>query len=295
MKKVSRKKIEKKSDLKSRFFVGSVCILILALLLPNAFNPILANLIALIFAALCAMALWEFLVLCEKKQMQPPKAWIITGSILYVLSTFLSVNLSNLVYVPMLVLSLTIFLIFILHFKNPKNSLNQLGTSIFGLIYIAVPIGFMIHILYQPYILQDGRLWLLYLIILTKGNDIAAYYVGRFFGKRKLASHLSPKKTVLGSFAGITAALIFSLLFYVWLKKPHFWHIQLNLVEAIVLGLLIPIVGQIGDLAESLIKRDVGTKDSSFLPGLGGVLDILDALLFTAPMLYFYLRFQNIL
>ena len=292
---------KKVSDLKNRFIVGAICIALIAVILPNAFNPILSIVIACLFAALTGMALWEFMMLQEKKKLYAPKFWVVLGSVLYILATFYATNYYSIYsytfveYIPIFILFLTVFAIFISHFHSFKNGLNEIGTTVFGLVYIAVPVGLMLRILFQPYVTQDGRVWLLYLIVLTKGSDIAAYFIGRFFGKKKLAPHLSPKKTWEGAIAGTLFAFCLSLLAYFWLNQTDAWKIQLDLTMAIVLGFLIPILGQVGDLAESLIKRDVGAKDSSFLPGLGGVFDIIDALLFTTPMLYFYLRLTNIL
>jgi phosphatidate cytidylyltransferase len=292
---------KKSSDLKNRFLVGSVFIILIAILLPNAFNPTFGILIGILFAALCGMAVWEFMVLLEKKKLQTPKFWVVLGSVLYILTTFFATNFFSIYnyaifdYLPMFVLFLTVFLIFIFHLHSFKNSLAEIGGAVFGLVYISVPMGLMLRILFQPYIWQDGRAWLLYLIVLTKGTDIAAYFIGRFFGKKKLAPNLSPKKTWAGAIGGVLFALCLSLAAHSWLHYSEVWKIRLDLTMAIVLGLLIPILGQVGDLAESLIKRDVGAKDSSFLPGLGGVFDILDALLFTTPLLYFYLRLINVL
>lgn len=177
-----------------------------------------------------------------------------------------------------LILSAIFFFIF--HFSKIEGAISSVGTQFFSTAYVSVPIGLMLQILFLPH---TGRLWLVYLIAVTKGTDIAAYFGGKLLGKRPLAPLLSPKKTLAGAFFGIAGALIISLLLAA-IPSLH-----LSLVKALILGLLFGVFGQVGDLAESLLKRDAGVKDSSRLPGLGGVLDILDSLLFTTPLLSFYL------
>jgi phosphatidate cytidylyltransferase len=124
----------------------------------------------------------------------------------------------------------------------------------------------------------------------TKITDVGAYFVGRLWGKTKLSPTLSPKKTVEGAAAGFISAVIASILIHFAGRQFFNSHFGLSFVESIWLGMLIGVFGQIGDLAESLLKRDAVVKDSNTLPGLGGVLDMVDSLLFTAPIVYFFIR-----
>ena len=121
------------------------------------------------------------------------------------------------------------------------------------------------------------------MIVVTVMTDVGAYFAGKKFGKKKLAPNLSPGKTIEGAAGGLMLALIASLVMY-FINSAH-----LSFFMAVLLGILFGIVGQAGDLAESLLKRDAGVKDSNGLPGLGGVLDIVDSLLFTAPLTYLVL------
>lgn len=133
-----------------------------------------------------------------------------------------------------------------------------------------------------------GRMMVLYLVAVVKISDVGAYFTGRFLGRHKLYPRLSPKKTWEGLAGGVASSLLMSLLFY------HFAGGQLGVLtlgcyDALILGLLLPVVGVLGDLFESLLKRSSGVKDSgSLIPGMGGVLDVLDSLLFGAPVLYAY-------
>ena len=116
--------------------------------------------------------------------------------------------------------------------------------------------------------------------------DSFAYYAGRAFGRHKLFERISPKKTWEGSVAGAIGAVGAMIGLQQWLL-PY-----LTVADAVVIGLIIGIFGQLGDLAESHIKRDAGVKDSSqLIPGHGGIFDRFDSLLFVAPLVYIYLNF----
>ena len=133
-----------------------------------------------------------------------------------------------------------------------------------------------------------GQFYVFYCIAITKFSDMGAYLTGSVIGRHQLVPHISPKKTWEGFFG----ALAFSLLASVGLFKLMPGHLSvLTLTHSIVLGLLLGLAAVIGDLAESIIKRSTGVKDSgNLLPGIGGALDLIDSLLFTAPLLFFYLR-----
>jgi phosphatidate cytidylyltransferase len=129
----------------------------------------------------------------------------------------------------------------------------------------------------------------LWLILVTKFSDMGAYLTGSLIGKHPLVPHISPKKTWEGFFG----ALVFSVLggfLLLWLIPEKLS--VLRPFDAVALGLVLGFAAIVGDLAESIIKRSADVKDSgNFLPGIGGALDLIDSLLFTAPLLFFYLRF----
>ena len=194
---------------------------------------------------------------------------------------------------PIFVLAISLALFFLLHFRNTNDSLYSIAVEFFSIVYIAVPLSLVLGVLYPvPHlgVPQEGRLWLFYLIAVTKVTDVAAYFVGRLWGKHKLSPVLSPKKTIEGAAAGFFAAIAMSLAFHYLGNLCIPGHFSLTCVESIWLGALIGIFGQIGDLAESLLKRDADVKDSNKLPGFGGVLDMVDSLLFTTPIVYFFIR-----
>ncbi len=172
--------------------------------------------------------------------------------------------------------------LFILQFshKNNTEALTGIALTLFGVLYVSWFLSFVIKIRF----LENGAIWVAYLLSVTKSADIGAYIFGSLFGKHALIPHISPKKSVEGLFGGLALSLLASLLFKAYLPLRWSWgHLS-------ILGVLIGVLGQIGDLSESLMKRFCQTKDSgAVLPGMGGILDALDSILFTAPLFYYHL------
>jgi phosphatidate cytidylyltransferase len=170
--------------------------------------------------------------------------------------------------------------------------LQTMAYTLFGLLYVVWLFNFMTKIVYltprSSAGVVTGQFYCLYLIAVTKFSDMGAYLVGSVCGRHQMIPHISPKKTWEG-FAGALGLSLFASLALFKLMPGHLS--VLNWTHAIVLGLLLGFAAVVGDLAESIIKRSTGVKDSgNFLPGIGGALDLLDSLLFTAPLLFFYLR-----
>jgi phosphatidate cytidylyltransferase len=170
--------------------------------------------------------------------------------------------------------------------------LRTMAYTIFGLLYVLWLYNFITKIVYvvprSPTGAVTGQFYVLYLVAITKFSDMGAYLTGSLIGRHPLIPHISPKKTWEGFFG----ALFFSLLASWGMFKLMPVHLSvLNWTHATVLGLILGFAAVIGDLAESIVKRSTGVKDSgTLLPGIGGALDLIDSLLFTAPLLFFYLR-----
>ena len=169
--------------------------------------------------------------------------------------------------------------------------LETMAYTVFGLMYVPWLFNFLSKLIYLiPQ--QDGKLqgqyYVLYLIAVSKFSDMGAYLTGSVIGKHKMVPHISPAKT----WEGFAGALAFSLLASYGLHA--LMPVKLGLLhntDLLVLGLGLSVAAVIGDLAESILKRSTGVKDSGhMLPGIGGVLDLIDSLLFTAPLMFFYLR-----
>src|SRR6476659_5781224 len=173
-----------------------------------------------------------------------------------------------------------------------SEPLQSMAYTLFGLLYVLWLFNFMTKIIYVVPRSETGavtgQFYCLYLIAVTKFSDMGAYLTGSLIGRHQMIPHISPKKTWEGFFG----ALAFSLLASLGLWKLMPLHLPgMSLTHAMVLGLLLGFSAVIGDLAESIVKRSTGVKDSgNFLPGIGGALDLVDSLLFTAPLLFFYLR-----
>ncbi len=174
---------------------------------------------------------------------------------------------------------MAILMLNLLRIDEEGPDMIRVGKVITGIMYIPLLMSHFILIRQT----SMGVLWIFFILVLAFSGDIAAYYVGRRMGKKKLLPRVSPGKTVegtIGLVAGsIAGALLFRQLFFPLLSAPH----------AVILGLVGSIVGQLGDLCESALKRAAGVKDSGvMLPGHGGILDRLDCLMFITPFVYYY-------
>ena len=174
--------------------------------------------------------------------------------------------------------------------KNNPKPLETIGGTLLGILYVPFLFNFITKLLIAWDGMADGRGLVIYMVVVVKCTDIGAYFTGRALGKHKLWSRISPKKTWEGFAGGIATALIISVLFQVF-SHGNLGVVTFSLVDAVILGILLGVCGTVGDLMESLLKRSAGVKDSStVIRGMGGVLDVIDSLLFAGPMLYMYAR-----
>jgi phosphatidate cytidylyltransferase len=183
---------------------------------------------------------------------------------------------------PLLIVLATLFAL-TLQFARKDGKHDHFISSaltLFSLFYIGWFFSFFVKIKF----LENGSNLVAFLVIVTKSADMGAYFVGSRIGKTELIPRISPKKTKEGTFGGILTSVLVSVTLgrlLTGFSLPHLF----------TAGLLLSVIGQIGDLAESLIKRDCGVKDSGgYLADIGGVLDVIDSLLFTAPVFYFYVH-----
>lgn len=275
-------------DLKRRLCVSSISIAVVVLLLVFAYQNIFQYIAIGLVALLTAVAVWEYEQFAKAKggRMVSPALTVIT--VLEVISFYAASQSPSLRLLPGAIFFLGFLVLFALHFKHREGVIVDLAVSTFGLIYIVVPMGMILGILYSSN--EDGRLWVAYLLTVTKITDTAAYFFGNLLGRRKLAPSISPGKTVEGALFGLFSAILASFLFHL-LSMYHGSAFQLGTIEWVSLGVILGVMAPFSDLSESLLKRDANKKDSNALPGLGGVLDAIDSLLFTAPILFFYLQY----
>lgn len=172
------------------------------------------------------------------------------------------------------------------------NPLETMAYTLFGLLYIVWLFNFLTKIVYLaprgPMGETTGQYYVLYLLLVTKFSDMGAYLAGSLFGRHKLVPHISPHK----SWEGLAGAVLFAVggSFGLWYLIPDKLSV-FDGTDLLVLGVLLGLAAVIGDLAESIVKRSAEAKDSgALLPGIGGVLDLIDSVLLTAPILFFYMR-----
>ncbi|MBX7067208.1 MAG: phosphatidate cytidylyltransferase [Parachlamydiales bacterium] len=277
-------------DLYRRLCVSSITIALVVCLIVFAFHPVFQYFVAGFVALLAGVAIWEYEQFAKAKGGRLIMPALIILSIVEVLSFFLNEELDGFKSLPIIFFFIAFLILFALHFEEKEGAIVDLAVSSFGLLYIAVPMGMILGILYSSGV--DGRWWITYLLVVTKITDVGAYFAGSLWGRRKLAPNISPKKTIEGAVFGLACAILASYLFH--LASDYAGTFHLGMYEWLFLGLILGAVGQFGDLSESLLKRDANKKDSNALPGLGGVLDALDSILFNAPIIFIYLHFMKI-
>ena len=172
-----------------------------------------------------------------------------------------------------------VFLLFLLRAKDGLADLASLARVVFGFMYIPLLISYIILLRCS----ENGIAWVFFVIVAAFAGDTSAFYAGRSLGKTKLIPAISAGKTVEGAIGSIVGTILVCLLF-----KALFLH-DLSIIHAIILGFMGSIIGQLGDLCESTVKRTSMVKDSGFfLPGHGGILDRVDSLIFMIPFVYYY-------
>lgn len=246
-----------------------------------------------------ATATWEFYRICEVRGLRTYKVWGTIGTVALISGSWFVFGMERyrrptdfpaLAYeFDILILVVFALGVFLRQFPQKENpqAITTMAVTLLGLIYVAWLGNFITRINFSSI---HGRYLVMYLVVVTKFTDIGAYLVGSSLGRHKMIPRISPKKTWEGTAGGLLFALVASVLM-VWSMPDTLAVSGLNLKHAVVLGLVLGAAAVVGDLAESLIKREAGVKDSgTILPGHGGALDLVDSLLFTAPLLYVYLR-----
>jgi phosphatidate cytidylyltransferase len=246
-----------------------------------------------LFAALVAeLAAYEYLQLAKLSGAKVPIWWMGVASAMVFFVTFAWPTESQL---P--VLSALAFILFaVAGFRAPlKEVLPDTATGLFGLIYIAYPLS-LLPLIWNR---DDGKPLLVFLMVCVWAGDIAALYIGKNFGKHKLAPRLSPGKTWEGTAASLAGSMLVAAIVF-WVgdalsdRGNMVLHIQEPLWQLMLLAIIVNAAAQLGDLLESAIKRGAGVKDSgTMLPGHGGILDRIDALLLATPVLWYALLVKD--
>jgi phosphatidate cytidylyltransferase len=241
------------------------------------FAPIvLFKLLVLGIAALC---LKEFMMIAlPKHPSSAPHLGILLG--VFFSGVMLFASRGSLLWIGSLTLILFVtFIYYLISADDLSIVLSQIALTIFGCVYVGGLFS------YSGLIreLDRGTFWIFLVAGATFMADTGAYFMGHLIGRHKLAPKISPGKTVEGLIGGILGSILAVLI-----CRAIFWR-EFRLQDCFIIGLLVGLIGPLGDLSESLIKRSVGVKDSGqLIPGHGGLLDRLDALFFTAPVVYYY-------
>jgi phosphatidate cytidylyltransferase len=256
-------------------------------------NPLISDyFFLLIMLVLTGAGLMEFYDLVNRRGLACFKRWGVFGGLLLTVSTFVylspriapaKANDFETSFLILFVLGLC-FRQFLSR-TNP-NGMLAISTTLFGLMYVPWLLNFIQKIAFYPQI--NGRFYVFYFILVTKFSDMGAYLVGSLCGRHKMIPRISPGKT----WEGFAGALLFSTagsMVFSHLARREL--VGMSWVHSVILGLLLGSAAVLGDLIESLFKREASLKDSGKLfPGIGGILDLMDSLLFNAPLMYLYLR-----
>ena len=260
--------------------------------------------IAVATAVITILALREYFALGDAIGHRPYRLWTIFCSALLILCQWFAAHsetaffehgyrglLRNRFHQATLESPATVFFLFVLGLtvltlftsRPLVESLPSAGISSSSLLLVAFPLSFAVRIHGIP---LDGPRLLLFALAITWAADTTAYFVGRAIGKHPLAPHISPKKTWEGSIGSMFGSLLVAYIFSYWIKLP--------LPYLLAMAAAGNIAGQMGDLLESAYKRSAGVKDSGgLLPGHGGILDRIDALILCIPVIWYYLVLVN--
>jgi phosphatidate cytidylyltransferase len=248
----------------------------------------------MVFLAVTGLA--EFYGLAAQRGLVCFEGWGVLGGLLLMVGTFLNltgqlgtsgsparVNDFETSFLILFVLGLCLRQFFS---RSATTGMAAISTTLFGLMYVPWLLNFIQKINFFPRV--EGHYYLLYFVLITKLSDSGAYVVGSLIGRHKMIPRISPGKTWEGVAGAIVISTLASLLFVHFLGHKL---AGMNWTHAVILGVLLGACAVVGDLIESIFKREAGAKDSGrFFPGIGGILDLVDSLLFNAPIMYLYLR-----
>lgn len=279
-----------------RIFVGALSVPVFIVLVYG--DNLVFTIIASFFIVLC---LFEYFALAKAKGINCHRISALASGIILCFSIYIgSQENANSAYGINLLLFISIAvavmapLIYRIVMSRIDNAIRDISATLFGVIYVAGGISSTVAI---KCISVDGDksgwAYIFILIIVIWVSDMVAYALGNMFGRYQLSPEISPKKTVEGAIGGLLAGILVSIgiWFFVFRNNPY---VTYTFFDCFLIGLLLGVVGQVGDLAESLMKRDANIKDSGkMLLGHGGVLDAIDSILFSAPVLFVFLKFTQ--
>ncbi len=228
-----------------------------------------------------AVAAFEYYRIVKSAHIQPLTYFGIVFSVLLVVNAHSPYSFT---FPLILVLATLVPLIWMIFRRNKDNSFINWGWTLTGILYTGWLLSFYVSIR----AMDQGMEWVFVVLACTALCDVFAYVVGSATGKHAMASSVSPGKTWEGSMGGLAASIIFAVILSICFRLP------LNYWQMVVAGTIIGVISQLGDLVESLLKRNMKTKDTgSLLPGHGGILDRIDSHLLIAPVAYYLIVLAN--
>ena len=267
--------------------IGAAVILYLACV--PAGNPISL----LIMLGIGGIATWEFFGLLTAGSYTASRKWGTTAGLIFIATTWfhaLADTPNDAILWSALIFAILSIFYRILAYPSMRAGLDNAQGTLLGLMYVPFLWSFFVRI----FLINGGSepAWIaLYLLLCTKLSDAGGYFIGSRFGKTKLSPVISPKKSWEGMAGSIAFCLIVNILWLIF-SGGQLGEFDFTLGNALVLAILFPLVGTGGDLVESMFKRAVNVKDSnSMVYGIGGILDMVDSVLFNAPLLYVFIKF----
>jgi len=230
------------------------------------------------------LAVFEFYRLVAASKVPPITYFGLIWTLLFILSPHFGYGIVT----PLLLASAVVLpLIWLLLRPQKEMAFTSWAWTIVGILYVGWLLSYLVALRnIDPVNLQIGRSWVFFVMLTTFGSDTSAFFVGRAFGKHRLAPSISPGKTREGAVGGVFGAIAVSL------GMGALFDLPLGYGQAVLLGFLVSIFGQLGDLVESMFKRNVGVKESGRLvPGHGGLLDRMDSVVFAGVVVYYYVLF----
>lgn len=270
--------------------IGSSVLLVGVLILSVFFCRGPAAVLALLVANILAVgAVMEYFRMLEAKGVRVSRLYGGAATVMVITAVFFSSYFNRagggLEYMAAVALIAGLFILQIFE-RAPRMAIGNMAGVLSGVVYIAWLWSFIFKVMYYPGV--DGRWYVFALFLIVKGGDMLAYTVGSTMGRHKLIPRISPGKTWEGAAGNFAGGLLAGLIVWRWFPCG------LSLGAALGMGALLNVAGQVGDLSESVLKRDADIKDSGgFVPGIGGILDVLDSLLLPLPVLYLFLLFSR--
>ena len=262
--------------LKQRVLTSAIVIpvIVLAVWFGAPWLPILAAIVGII-------GITEFYRLTGVNKVVPMAACGTVLTILFIIYPQFHFNFQIQPVSVLLTAAIALPLVLMIFLPKQEGLFRMWAWTLTGVLYIGWLISYIVAIR-----VDAGRNWLFLMFFCTFGSDITAYFVGKAIGKHKMAPSISPKKSWEGAIFGFIFAVVAMIAAKLFLLKFIQWQ------DAIVIGVIVGILGQIGDLSESLLKRDAGVKDSSnLIPGHGGIFDRFDSFIAVSPVIYLYLKY----